>query len=145
MELICMKRKRINAFLTAILLMTAVFLVSGCRFSAAEYTIRVEGRVSEPGVIEFAGIEMNVYQDQASNPCGDCPDQPVSIYVGSDAETTVKAMSEAIRRTDDVWEVVSGDGGVLKLREKQSEAGSVEEEPALSAPKGLKMTGEFQS
>ena len=56
MELLCMKRKRINAFLTVVLLMTVMILMSGCRFSAAEYTIRVEGRVSEPGVIEFAGI-----------------------------------------------------------------------------------------
>ena len=53
------------------------------RGEKAVYEITAEGSAQESGVIAFAGLEMNVYQDPASNPCGDCPDQPVSIYVGN--------------------------------------------------------------
>lgn len=130
--------------LTAILLLPASCLLAGCRPSAAEYTITVSGRAEESGVIEYAGLEMNVYQDQASNPCGDCPDQPVSIYVGASASDTAEAMAEAIRRADDVWKVESCSHGVLVLKEKKSEAGSTEREPALSSPEGLKLSGDFK-
>ena len=86
---------------------------------------------------------MNVYQDQASNPCGDCPDQPVSIYVGTGTAETVEAMAEAVRRADDIWEVTETTDSSLTLKEKTP--GSVTEEPELSAPEGLTLTGSFSA
>ena len=138
-----MKGKLRKTAVIITVLLTIVFVFSGCGTSAAEYTITVEGSAEESGVIDYAGMEMNVYQDQASNPCGDCPDQPVSIYVGTSAEGTADAMAEAIERADDVWEVVSCKDGVLKLKEKEDSAGTTTEEPELSGPAGLKLTGEF--
>jgi hypothetical protein len=141
-RLMFMKRKiKAAAVIAAALVLAAV--LCGCGKSAAEYTITVKGSAQESGVIEYAGLEMNVYQDQASNPCGDCPDQPVSIYVGTSADDTAKSMSEAVTRADDVWEVESCRGGVLKLKEKEDSAGTNEKEPELSAPKGLTLTGDF--
>ena len=130
-------------FAPILLLLLMSILTAGFQPSAARYTITVEGSAEKTGVIEYAGLEMNVYQDQASNPCGDCPDQPVSIYAGTDAADTAKAMAEAVRRADDIWEVESCREGVLVLKEKKSEAGSISEEPSLSAPEGLELTGDF--
>lgn len=107
----------------------------------AYYIITAEGSAQESGVITFAGLEMNVYKDAASNPCGDCPDQPVSIYVGTNTEDTVFAMSEAVSRADDMWNVKKVDKNILVLEEKVG--GSITEEPELSAPEGLTLTGEF--
>ncbi|MBO4291189.1 MAG: hypothetical protein J5898_04710 [Lachnospiraceae bacterium] len=137
-------RKRFLCFtvFTFIAVIT-VTLLGGCRTSAVEYTITVKGSAGEAGVIRYAGLEMNVYQDPASNPCGDCPDQPVSIYVGTDAGKTAEAMAEAIRRADDIWEVKSCSQGILILTEK--EPGTVKEEPLLSAPQGLELTGEYHA
>lgn len=84
----------------------------------AVYKITAEGNAQESGVIAFAGLEMNVYQDQASNPCGDCPDQPVSIYVGTGTAETVESMAEAVRRADDLWEVTETTDSSLTLKEK---------------------------
>ena len=58
-------------------------------------------------MISYLGYEMNVYEDEASNPCGDCAYQPVSFYVGADGTEVAEKLSEAITRADDVWEVVS--------------------------------------
>ena len=124
-------------------LLIVITLLGGCRTSAAEYTITVKGSAGEAGVIRYAGLEMNVYQDPASNPCGDCPDQPVSIYVGTDAGKTAEAMAEAIRRADDIWEVKSCSQGILILTEK--EPGTITEEPLLSAPQGLELTGDYHA
>lgn len=126
------------------LLLCGLFVVCGCgqeKNSRAIYTITAEGAAEESGVITFAGMDMNVYKDQASNPCGDCPDQPVSIYVGTGAEDTIAAMAEAVERADDLWEVTETSGNRLVLEEKTAE--SVTEEPELSAPSGLTLTGEF--
>lgn len=119
-----------------------LLLVSGCGSKKAEYTITAEGVVSESGVIEFAGLEMNVYKDKASNPCGDCPDQPVSIYVGATAEEAINAMAEAVERADDIWQVSSCSGAKLVLIEKNT--GTVNEEPKLSAPNDLNLKGSMK-
>ena len=140
------KRFRILIFCFIVMLSAVtVFLFAGCQPSSAEYTITVKGSAAEAGVIQYAGLEMNVYQDQASNPCGDCPDQPVSIYVGTDAAETAKAMAEAVSRADDIWEVESCSDGVLILKEKEEESGTINREPELSAPEGLELTGDFRS
>ncbi len=123
-----------------------LFCFCGCgqeKNSRAVYIIEAQGSAEESGVISFAGLEMNVYRDKASNPCGDCPDQPVSIYVGTGVEDTITAMAEAVTRADDFWEVAESSGVSLTLQEK--EAGSVTEEPELSAPEGLTLTGEFHA
>ncbi len=122
-----------------------LFLFCSCAASPAEYVITVKGSALESGVVQYAGLEMNVYADQASNPCGDCPDQPVSIYVGTNAEAVAEAMAEAVTRADDIWKVKSCQNGVLELEEKAEEAGTVKSEPDLSAPKGLELTGVFNS
>ena len=121
-------------------------IMTGCGgVKTAQYTITAEGAPTQSGVIDYAGLEMNVYRDKASNPCGDCPDQPVSIYAGTSAEDTISAMAEAVERADDVWQVSSADGNVLVLTEKTP--GTIkegEEEPELSAPEGLKLTGNLE-
>lgn len=150
MEIETKKREKKKIYLktaaAAAALLCLIFAVCGCGGQEqirAVYRITAEGSAQESGVIAFAGLEMNVYQDQASNPCGDCPDQPVSIYVGTDTAETVEAMAEAVRRADDIWEVTETTDSSLTLKEKTP--GSVTEEPALSAPEGLTLTGSFSA
>ncbi len=133
----CMKLLCLTLIAAAVLCLAA-----GCGEKRAEYTITAEGAVEESGVIEFAGLEVNVYKDKASNPCGECPDQPVSIYVGTTAEDTVAAMEEAVKRADDIWEVSLRSGAELVLTEKTP--GTVTEEPGLSAPEGLVLNGSMR-
>jgi hypothetical protein len=107
----------------------------------AEYLLELKGSVAEAGVIEYAGLGMNVYRDFRSNPCGDCPDQPVSVYVGATAEEVAGAMAEAVERADDMWSVKELKGAVLLLEEKEI---AKAKEPAVpAAPKGLNIHGTF--
>ena len=125
-------------------LLLVISLLGGCGARADApglYRITVEGAAEESGVIEFAGLTMNVYPDAASNPCGDCPDQPVSVYVGTDAAAVAGAMANVVEEANDLWDVSDVSGGVLELREKVS--GSVMEEPVLEGPKGLVLKGAF--
>lgn len=103
------------------------------------YRLELAGAVKSPGVIDYAGLEMNVYKDEASNPCGDCADQPVSVYVGADAEEVAAALAAAITRADDIWQVKELAGGTLVLEEK--DAGSAGDILAPAAPDGLSITG----
>jgi len=112
--------------------------LAGCGEKYLEYTITVAGEATASGTITFLDYSINVYQDLASNPCGDCEDQPVHLYVGADAEETAQAISDAIERADDLWEVESCEDGVVVLREKT--AGSIEEIPTVTAPEGLTLT-----
>lgn len=141
------KARRMQRIVTILMLLCLLlFCFCGCgqeKNEKAIYTIRAQGSAAESGVVSFAGLEMNVYKDKASNPCGDCPDQPVSIYVGTSAEDTISAMAEAVTRADDLWEVVEASEASLTLQEK--EPGSVTEEPELSAPEGLTLTGDFHA
>ena len=96
-------KKYMKKGIAAVIFLFALCLICGCgqkEEKKAVYEITAEGSAQESGVIAFAGLEMNVYQDPASNPCGDCPDQPVSIYVGTDTPETVEAMAEAVRQSD---------------------------------------------
>jgi hypothetical protein len=132
-----------RAFAAALICGLALLFLAGCGEGGAKtYVIQAEGVAAESGVVCYAGLEMNVYQDFASNPCGDCEDQPVSVYAGADAEEVVEAMAEAVERADDLWRVKEASGGVLVLEEKTP--GSVQEDPELSGVEGLKLTGEFQ-
>ncbi|MGN0295316.1 MAG: ABC transporter substrate-binding protein [Lachnospiraceae bacterium] len=114
--------------------------LAGCGQKALEYEITAEGSVQQAGVISFLDYTINVYEDQASNSCGDCAYQPVHLYVGASAEDAAAAIADAVERADDLWEVASCQGAAVVLREKT--AGSVEQVQALSAPEGLTLSAE---
>ncbi|MCD8132857.1 MAG: ABC transporter substrate-binding protein [Clostridiales bacterium] len=130
--------KKAGKILLALAALVFCLCLAGCGESYLEYKITVTGEATDSGTITFLDYSINVYQDLASNPCGDCEDQPVHLYVGADAEETAQAISDAIERADDLWEVVSCEDGVVVLREKT--AGSVEEIPSVTAPEGLTLT-----
>lgn len=133
-----MKRKA--AVLTAALMLTALILaLSGCGEKNVEYTVTADGSEAQAGVITVLDYSINVYQDEASNSCGDCTLQPVHLYAGAGPEDVVKAISDAVERADDLWEVVSCEGNTVVLREK--EAGTVESIGPLSSPEGITLTG----
>ncbi len=125
-------------------LLAGVFILlcvalAGCGSKAVEYTITVSGEATSPGVIYFLDYSINVYQDLASNPCGDCADQPVHLYVGDSAEDAAQAICDCVERADDLWEVVSCDADTVVLKERT--AGTVASISALSGPEGLDMSG----
>ena len=128
--------KKFYGILAAVLL---VLCLAGCGSRQVQYQITVSGTAEESGVISYLGYEMNVYEDEAGNPCGDCAYQPVSFYRGADAAEVAQKLSEAITRADDVWEVVSCEDGVLTVQEK--EPGTVQEIPALQSVAGLTLEG----
>ncbi|MGC4017839.1 MAG: hypothetical protein QM793_00400 [Muricomes sp.] len=80
----------------ALLIAGSVFALSGCGNSAVEYQITVEGTLEEAGVVSCLGYDINVYADQASNPCGGCTKQPVHLFVGDSAQDVVEAIQESI-------------------------------------------------
>lgn len=109
----------------------------------AEYIITLSGKVKESGVISYAGYEMNVYKNPASNPCGDCKYQPISVYVGADANQIAKAIGSAVKRANDKWIVKEVKGGKVTLEEKTK--GQTDKPETPSAPSGITITGEYQS
>ena len=119
--------KKFYGILAAVLL---ILCLAGCGSRQVQYQITVSGTAEESGVISYLGYEMNVYEDEAGNPCGDCAYQPVSFYRGADAAEVAQKLSEAITRADDVWEVVSCEDGVLTVQEK--EPGTVQEIPGVT-------------
>ncbi len=133
--------KKIRWIVLAALSVFLCLALIGCEGGgngALEYEITVTGDATSSGVISFLDYSINVYTDEASNPCGDCEDQPVHLYVGADAEETAEAIAQVIEEADDLWEVESVEDGVVRLKEKS--AGTVEEIPVLSVPEGLTMT-----
>lgn len=127
---------------SALLILAVVFILSAsaCGSESAKYTITLSGVLSEPGVISYAGYEMNVYQDAASISCGDCPDQPVSVCVGATAEEVAQAISQSVERADDIWTVESVSGNVVVLKGDKDDARNL---PSPSAPPGLIIEGAF--
>ncbi len=128
-----------------LLLVLLCLLLSACRrelTQKAVYRLELSGAVEEAGVIRYAGLEMNVYPDQQSNPCGTCADQPVSVLAGATAEEVAEAMAQAIRRADDLWVVQSIERGVLVLEERELGQATPPAEP--EAPGGLSVTGTYQ-
>ncbi len=133
--------KKIRWIVLAALSVFLCLALIGCEGDgngALEYEITVTGDADAAGTVSFLDYSINVYTDVASNPCGDCEDQPVHLYVGADAEETAEAIAEVIEEADDLWEVESVEDGVVRLKEKS--AGTVEEIPVLSAPEGLDIT-----
>lgn len=135
-------KKRINRWTFVLIMAMIATLFAGCGSNEpAVYTIHLSGAVEEAGVISYAGYEMNVYKDYASNSCGDCAEQPVSVYAGADAAEVADAISRAITRADDIWTVVEQTDDTVVLEEKV--AGTAGKFDAPSAPAGLTITGEL--
>lgn len=137
-------RKKTTFFLCCLLLLCSCFFLSACQGQPTEkaiYQMDLSGAVQQAGVINYVGLEMNVYRDVQSNPCGDCPDQPVSVYAGASAEEVAAALAEAIERADDIWSVKSLQGATLLLEEKN--IGEAKEPAPPEAPAGLTMQGTF--
>lgn len=135
---------RRNIFKTGTVLCIIVLFFSllfmGCGSSQKSlYTLEVSGVLKAAGVIDYVGLEMNVYKDVSSNPCGACADQPVSVYVGATAEEVAATMAEAITRADDIWVVLEQEGGILKLEEKKAGEAPAPQDP--QGPEGLTISG----
>ncbi|ATW25592.1 hypothetical protein [Candidatus Formimonas warabiya] len=136
-------RKKMISFLYGLLLLGSCFLLVACQGQPTEkatYQLDLSGTV-QAGVIDYLGLEMNVYRDAQSNPCGDCPDQPVSVYAGAGAEEVAGALAEAVKRADDIWVVKSLKGTTLLLEEKN--IGTAKEPAPPEAPPGLTIRGTF--
>jgi iron complex transport system substrate-binding protein len=86
---------------------------------------------------------MNVYLDAATNPCGDCEDQPVSVYVGADALTVAAALKQAIEVDfpNGDWAADDLDGQTLILI--PAEGITPEEPEPPTAPEGLTIKGGY--
>lgn len=119
----------------AMTMTSVLFALTGCGRSPAEYQITVKGKLTEPGVLSYLGYDINVYQDQASNPCGTCTLQPVHLFVGDSSQDVVKAIKESVERADDLWTVKKTGKDQIILQEKT--AGSVDQVSAPSTPGGL--------
>lgn len=137
-------RKKTISFLYCLLLLGACFFLAACQGQPTEkatYRLDLSGAVQQAGVINYMGLEMNVYRDAQSNPCGDCDDKPVSVYAGAPAEEVAAALAEAIERADDIWTVQSLQGATVLLEEKN--IGEAKEPPSPEAPAGLTVQGTF--
>lgn len=141
------KKFFMSKMLFIIILVSMIFgVLSGCSAlkkptEKATYTLKLSGKVNESGVINYAGYEMNVYKNLASNPCGTCADQPVSVYAGTSAEDVAKAIGKATTRADDIWKVKEIKGGTIVFEEKTIGQSKVPGKP--SAPAGLSISGEY--
>ena len=129
-------RRTGKSFLLLCLAVTGL-IFSGCGSEKAEYEMKVSGEVEAPGVLTFLGMDVNAYQDQASNPCGDCTMQPTHLFVGDKPEKIVIAIRDAVERADDLWEVKEYDEDSIILIEKTE--GSVRECEAPVTPQGVKI------
>jgi len=131
-------------FLYCLLVLGSCSFLTACQGRPTEkatYQLDLSGAVRQAGVIDYVNLEMNVYRDAQSNPCGGCPDQPVSVYAGAGAEEVAAALAEAIERADDIWAVHSLQGATLLLEEKN--IGEAKEPPPPAAPAGLIIKGTF--
>ncbi|MDR1028020.1 MAG: ABC transporter substrate-binding protein [Clostridiales Family XIII bacterium] len=125
----------------AVAVLFAVLALASCGRGDAVYELKLDGKLNEPGVIRYLDFTMNVYADVATNPCGDCEDQPVSVYVGDDALTVAAALKQALETdfADGDWLVTDLNGTSLFV-ERAPDTGTDEPE-APSAPVGLLISG----
>ncbi len=135
--------KKFFTFGLGILLTAFCLGLGGCGQPTvkATYELELQGAVEESGVISYAGLEMNVYKNINSNPCGSCAAQPVSVYAGATDVEVAKAMAEAITRADDIGTVKELDGSRLLLEEKN--IGEATKPEAPEAPAGLTVKDTF--
>jgi len=112
-------------------------VLAACGNNKITYTLELSGTAQGQGVLNFLDYSINIYQDEASNPCGDCADQPVHLYAGDSAEEAAQAVCELIEEADDIWAVDSVDGSkvVLSVREGENvtDFGSLVAADGLSA------------
>jgi iron complex transport system substrate-binding protein len=123
-----------------VVLLLLLFTACGSKDS---YKIEIRGVLTEPGVITYLGYTMNVYADVATNPCGDCDDQPVSVYVGDDALTVAAALRQAVETDypDGDWAFDGLDAGTVIFR--KAEGAEPEEAAPPVAPAGLEIKGGY--
>ena len=129
-------KSRRKGLILLCLMMTGL-IFGGCGKEKAEYEMKISGEVKEPGVLTFLGMDVNAYQDQAGNPCGDCTMQPTHLFVGDQPDRIVIAIRDAVERADDLWAVKEYDEDSIVLIEKTE--GSVKECEAPTTPAGVKI------
>lgn len=134
-----LKMKKLFLILLAALLLFG----SGCgaKTRPAAYTLTLSGQLTEAGVIRYADLEMNVYEDAASNPCGECAFQPQSVLKGDDAKTVIAAMAAALGQSDSGWRVQSNTDTEIVLAEKTP--GGAERPERPETPAGLVIEGTY--
>ncbi|MBO5461307.1 MAG: hypothetical protein J5983_05885 [Ruminococcus sp.] len=130
-------KKAGRLMLTAAVL--ASMLLSGCVEKPREYTITVTGDSIGPGMIEFLDYNIMVYAAKLEANCSNCQYSSVSLYAGCNAEDVTETMKNVVEEADDLWEVVSCEGGTIVFREK--EPGTVTEIGELCGPEGITLTG----
>ena len=113
----------------------AVLSITACEKKPIVYQIEVEGTVKEPGMVSFLGMDINVYKDQASNPCGECTIQPAHIFVGDTKDEVVAAMVSTAERINDLWKVKEVNGNSIIFEEY--DAGSVSTVDKPIGPEGI--------
>ncbi|MFT3952543.1 MAG: ABC transporter substrate-binding protein [Oscillospiraceae bacterium] len=126
-------------FTAAVVFLTACICLTSCKPKTLLYKITAAGTLTADGTVNFAGYSFNVYKDLASNPCGDCADQPPHLYIGGTAQDVIVNIKAVIEKADDLWSVRESGADYLILAEKQ--AGSVVSLGTLSAPDGITLTG----
>lgn len=131
--------------LLLLLTLCALLFISACSSAGTVYKIEIEGEISEAGVISYLGYTMNVYKDVASNPCGDCDDQPISVYVGDNNETVAAALKQAVTIdfVDGDWVFDSLDGNTVTFRIAEGIDIKKADVDPPSAPAGLSIKGGF--
>jgi len=125
------------------LLIMILLVCCGCGKSKIAYTLTVTGSAEKPGVLSFLNYDINVYQDEASNSCGDCADQPAHLYVGATQEDAAAAIAEAVERADDLWDVSEQQGNTVTLTERTAGSVSKKDFNTLDAPYGLTIEDNF--
>ena len=109
----------------------------------ATYTITVSGIIEKSGFISFGGYDMNVYEDQSSNPCGDCERQPTHLYKGADTKAVVESMKNSVEKENYLWDVQDSTDTTITLVEKES--GQTKDPGTPESVKGLTITGVYKS
>lgn len=135
--------KRIILILAAILVAAGAVIFVFAQHRPITYELQVSGTVTGEGVVSFLGYDINVYKNQASNPCGDCPYQPEHLFKGDNAASVARAVAATVRRDDNLWRVKEVQGTKVILEEK--EAGTVKKSDldALSAPPGITLRDNY--
>ena len=129
---------------TAVSVFLLLLFLSGCgRTKPLEYTLSFSGTAEQSGVVSFLNYAINVYQDEASNSCGDCADQPAHLYVGASAADAATEAAKAVSDADDLWTVQSVEGGTVVLKEKEAGTVSKKNIPVPEVPSGMTVTDNY--
>lgn len=139
-----MREKKVKQTMTVLCAAALLTGLTGCAGKEPlEYEMTIQGTAQASGVVSYLGYEMNVYQDEASNSCGDCADQPVHLYVGATADEAARAVAEAVTRADDLWEVKAVEGETVVLKEKEPGTVKKGEIPEPEVPFGMTVSDNY--